>query len=101
MSQDDPVVAGPPRGTRCLEAQQGRGTPRAADLETLARVAAVYNISIRELLTVSASLWDLCVMPSGELVASLREITRLTSGVIRQLTISACSTSRRAADCTQ
>jgi len=55
----------------------------------LARVAAVYNISIRELLTVSASLWDLCVMPSGELVASLCEITRLTSDVIRQLTISA------------
>jgi len=52
------------------------------------RVAAVYNISIRELLTVSASLWDLCVMPSGELLASLCEITRLSSAVIRQLTIS-------------
>ena len=52
-------------------------------------MAAVYNISISELLTVSASLWDLCVMPSGELVASLCEITRLTSDVIRQLTISA------------
>jgi len=44
----------------------------------LARVAAVYSISIRELLTASASLWDLCVMPSGELVAYLCEMAGLS-----------------------
>jgi hypothetical protein len=54
----------------------------------LARVAAVYNISIGELLSVSASPWDLCAMPSRELVASLCEMTRLSSDIIKQLTIS-------------
>jgi hypothetical protein len=55
----------------------------------LARITALYRIPPGELFKFSASLWELCVAPSTTLLPLLAEMTRLSSDVIQQLTISA------------
>ena len=55
----------------------------------LARIAALYRVSLSELFKFYVSLWDLCVAPSPAVLLFLAEITRLSSEAVQRLTISA------------
>ena len=55
----------------------------------VARIAALYRVSLCELLKFSVSHWDLCIAPSPAVLPLLAEMTRLSSDVVHRLTIAA------------
>ena len=55
----------------------------------LARIAALYRVSLCDLFNFSVSLWDLCIAPSPAVLPLLAEMTRLSSDVVHRLTIAA------------